>query len=150
GAAGGLMLLTMLVAARDVRFGWTRLPLPLHVAGLAATVLGYAIFLWAMASNAFFAGGVRVQHEREHAVVTRGPYRRVRHPGYAGTIAAQLGTPLLLGSLWAFIPAFLLVLLFVVRTRFEDRTLAEELPGYDAYARRTRFRLLPGIWYPSC
>jgi protein-S-isoprenylcysteine O-methyltransferase Ste14 len=79
-------------------------------------------------------------------VVTRGAYRWVRHPGYAGTIAAPMGPPLLLASLWALIPASLLAALFVLRMRLEDRTLTEELPAYDAYPRPTRFRLLPGIW----
>jgi protein-S-isoprenylcysteine O-methyltransferase Ste14 len=99
-----------------------------------------------MASNPFCSEGVRIQTERGHAVATGGPYRRVRHPGYVGTILAQLGTPLLLGSPWALLPAGISAALFVVRTWLEDKTLMEELSGYRAYARQTRSRLVPGVW----
>jgi protein-S-isoprenylcysteine O-methyltransferase Ste14 len=146
-AAGGLMPLPWIVAGLDLRFQWTApLPLAVHLGGLLVTVLGYALFLWAMASNAFFSQGVRIQAERGHAVAAGGPYRAVRHPGYAGTILTQLAVPFLLGSPWALIPSGLSALLFVVRTRLEDKTLMEELPGYDDYTRRTPARLLPGVW----
>ncbi len=146
-AAGGLMPLPWIVAGLDLRLQWTDpLPLALHLGGLLVTVLGYALFLWAMASNAFFAQGVRIQAERGHVVAAGGPYRVVRHPGYAGTILTQLAVPFLLGSPWALIPAGLSALLFVVRTRLEDKMLLAELPGYGDYARRTPARLVPGVW----
>ena len=130
-----------------MRFGWTgTVPVALHLGGLLVNMLGYALFLWAMVSNAFFAEGVRIQDERAHRVATDGPYRYVRHPGYAGAIVAGLATPFLLGSLWALIPAALSAGLYVVRTGLEDRTLMQELPGYIEYAERTRFRLFPGVW----
>jgi len=99
-----------------------------------------------MASNAFFSEGVRIQEERGHVVATGGPYRYVRHPGYVGAMLAQLATPFLLGSPWAFVPGVGSVALYAVRTHLEDRTLIEELPGYREYARRIRYRLLPGVW----
>jgi protein-S-isoprenylcysteine O-methyltransferase Ste14 len=89
---------------------------------------------------------VSIQKDRGHTVVTDGPYRYVRHPGYAGSILFTIATPLVLGSLWAFIPCGLAAALFVVRTALEDRTLQEELDGYKEYAQQTRYRLLPGIW----
>jgi protein-S-isoprenylcysteine O-methyltransferase Ste14 len=146
--AGGVFpLASWVVAGLDVRFGWAgALPLAAHLGGLLVTVLGYALFLWAMASNAFFAEGVRIQTERGHTVATGGPYGCIRHPGYAGAILSMLATPFLLGSLWAVIPSLVAALLYVARTWLEDKTLMEELPGYTAYARRTRSRLLPGIW----
>jgi protein-S-isoprenylcysteine O-methyltransferase Ste14 len=98
-----------------------------------------------MASNAFFSEGVRIQNERGHVVANGGPYRYVRHPGYAGAILAQLATPFLLGSAWAMIPRAAPAVLYVVRTHLEDRTLMEELPCYQEYARQTRFRLLPHV-----
>ncbi len=144
---GGLMVLTWIVAGLDLRFQWTgTLPLAYHLGGLLVHVLGYALFLWAMASNAFFSEGVRIQTERGHIVATGGPYQIVRHPGYVGAILAELATPFLLGSPWALIPAATLTALYVIRTSLEDRTLMEELSGYREYAQRTRFRLLPGIW----
>jgi protein-S-isoprenylcysteine O-methyltransferase Ste14 len=129
-AAGALVPL-LVVAGLDVRFGWTEpMPLTSHLAGLVFNVLGYGLFLWAMVSNAFFSEGVRIQEERGHTVATGGPYRYVRHPGYAGAIVAGLATPFLLGSLWGLILAAISAALYAVRTGLEDRTLLEELPGY--------------------
>jgi protein-S-isoprenylcysteine O-methyltransferase Ste14 len=145
--AGALMPLPWIVAGLDVRFQWTApMPLVYHLGGLLATLLGYALFLWAMAANAFFSNAVRIQAERGHVVATGGPYRVVRHPGYAGTILAQLATPFLLGSPWALIPSGVSAALFVLRTGLEDRTLMQELPGYTEYAQQTRSRLWPGVW----
>jgi protein-S-isoprenylcysteine O-methyltransferase Ste14 len=145
--AGGLMPLPWIIAGLDLRLGWTpALALAIHLGGLLVTILGYALFMWAMASNAFFSQGDRIQAERSHAVSTAGPYRVLRHPGYLGTILAQLGTPFLLGSPWALVPAVISAALFVARTRLEDKTLMEELPGYPAYAQGTRWRLVPGLW----
>jgi protein-S-isoprenylcysteine O-methyltransferase Ste14 len=145
--AGGLMLLLWMVAGLDVRRQWTgALPVAYHAGGLLGTLLGYGLFMWAMASNPFFAEGVRLPHEREHAVATGGPYQYVRHPGYAGTMLAYVATPFLLGSLWACLLSIAMVVLFVVRPALEDRTLMGELPGYQAYARHIRYRLVPGVW----
>jgi protein-S-isoprenylcysteine O-methyltransferase Ste14 len=145
--AGGALLPLWVVAGLDVRFQWTGgMPLTFHVGGLLANSLGYALFMWAMVSNAFFSEGVRIQEERGHRVATGGPYRYVRHPGYAGAIVAGLATPFLLGSLWGLIPAVLSAALYVVRTGLEDKVLIEELPGYREYAQQTCCRLLPGVW----
>jgi protein-S-isoprenylcysteine O-methyltransferase Ste14 len=146
-AAGGLMFAPWIVAGLDVRFGWTGpLPLGVHLGGLGLVLLGYGLFLWAMAANAFFAEAARIQAERGHTPATGGPYRYVRHPGYLGTIVAALGTPLLLGSPWALIPAGLFAALWVLRTALEDRMLRQELPGYADYAQQAHFRLVPGVW----
>jgi protein-S-isoprenylcysteine O-methyltransferase Ste14 len=136
-----------ITAGLDLRFGWTPpLPLALQITALVIAALGYALGTWAMAVNAFFSLVVRIQEDRGHAVVTGGPYRAVRHPGYAGTMAFELVTPIMLGSLWALIPGVLAALLTLIRTALEDGTLHEELPGYAEYAQQTRYRLLPGVW----
>ena len=136
-----------ILAGFDVRLGWTaQMPLTLQIAALVIAALGYALVTWAMAANVFFSKVVRIQDDRGHAVATGGPYRYVRHPGYIGTIAFELATPIMLSSLWALIPGGLAALLFVVRTALEDRTLQEELDGYRDYAGQVRYRLLPGIW----
>lgn len=142
-----LLFVTLIVAGLDNRFGWSpHLALAIQFFALALVVLGYGLLSWAMLSNRFFSGVVRIQKERGHIVVTAGPYQYVRHPGYAGMITALLATPILLGSLWALVPAGLAVCGYVVRTALEDRTLREELDGYKDYARRVRYRLVPGIW----
>ena len=144
-----------IVAGLDVRYGWTTgMPLALQVIGLVIMVLSYALVVWATGSNAFFSLTVRIQQERGHAVATPlkgvlgtgGPYRFVRHPSYVGGILIEMAVPIMLGSWWALIPGGLDAILFVVRTALEDRTLQKELDGYTAYAERTRYRLLPGVW----
>jgi protein-S-isoprenylcysteine O-methyltransferase Ste14 len=140
-------LVTFVIAGLDVRFGWSPpLARELWLAALVFMGLGYGLSGWAMASNRFFSGLVRIQKERGHTVASGGPYRYVRHPGYSGWLMAYVATPFVLGSLWALVPAVLTVAVMIFRTRLEDRTLWAELDGYQAYARRVRYRLLPGVW----
>ena len=144
---GLLTLAKLIVAGLDFRYGWTvPLPITLQIIALLVAALGYALVTWAMVANAFFAVANRIQTERGHEVVSKGPYTYVRHPGYAGSILFELATPIMLGSLWALLPGSLSALLMTVRAALEDRSLQVELPGYRAYARKTRHRLLPGVW----
>jgi protein-S-isoprenylcysteine O-methyltransferase Ste14 len=142
---GSLFLLV--VPGYDRRFGWT-LPFPpiWQWIGLASLVIGYGISSWAPVVNRFFSGTVRLQPERGQYVITHGPYGVVRHPGYAGALLGYVGVPLLLNSTWAWLPAAFLTVVMVIRTTLEDRTLQAELPGFVEYTRKTRYRLLPGIW----
>ncbi|MFC2053728.1 isoprenylcysteine carboxylmethyltransferase family protein [Chloroflexota bacterium] len=140
-------LAMLVVAGLDQRFGWSEgFPRELHVIGLVLYAIGTALFFWSLVSNKYFSRSVRIQKERDHAVIHTGPYQHIRHPGYSGMIVSTLGTPLVLGSWWAIIPALLTAGGFVVRTLLEDQTLQAELDGYIKYARRVRFRLLPGVW----
>lgn len=137
----------MVVSGLDVRFGWSpRLSTGLEVAAMALFVAGYAFAWWAIRVNRFFAAFVRIQRERGHHVVDRGPYALVRHPGYAGTMLAHLALPIALGSLWGLLPAAAGTLLLALRAAWEDRTLADELAGYREYSERVRWRLVPGVW----
>jgi len=145
--AGLSPALTVIVAGLDARFGWSpQIPLVLQITAIAVALLGHLLLTWAMVTNNFFSAVVRIQNDRGHSVVTTGPYRYVRHPGYVGIIAFGLATPLMLGTLWAFIPALFMLCISVARTALEDRTLKEELAGYNDYAEHVRYRLLPGIW----
>jgi protein-S-isoprenylcysteine O-methyltransferase Ste14 len=136
-----------LVSGLDVRFGWTpELSSVDHVAGGVILASGLELMSWAMIVNAYFSTAARVQTERGQTVCRTGPYRVVRHPGYAGAIQQSLGTPFLLGSAWALIAAVVAVVAIVARTILEDRMLQAELPGYAAYAREVRYHLIPGIW----
>ena len=137
----------MIVAGLDERFGWSpQISVTLRLVALAIMVLGYIVSTWAMAVNRYYSAVVRIQKDRGQTVVSDGPYRLVRHPSYATGIVASLMIPILLGSLWALIPCGLGVLLTIIRTALEDRTLLEELDGYKEYAARVRYRLLPGVW----
>jgi len=137
----------VIVAGLDHLYGWSpEFPLWLIVLGFILILIGYAFSAWAFAENRFFSSVVRIQTDRGHAVCDTGPYRIVRHPGYAGNIPPLLGIVLALGSVWTLIPAAVALIIAVIRTSLEDQTLQEELPGYQDYARRVRYRLIPGIY----
>jgi protein-S-isoprenylcysteine O-methyltransferase Ste14 len=136
----------LVVAGFDFRLGWSSVPTWLQIAGALASIAGYALVVWSVAANAFFSQAVRIQEERGHQVETGGPYRLVRHPGYVGSVLHEIGMALLLGSWWALVPGALNACAMIVRTRMEDDTLRRELTGYEDYAGRVRYRLVPGLW----
>jgi protein-S-isoprenylcysteine O-methyltransferase Ste14 len=138
----------LVVAGLDVgRFHWSgQMPLAVQVAGFVGLALGIAWVWWAMNVNRFFAPAIVVQEDKGHRVVSSGPYRVVRHPGYLGMAVGFTGSGLALGSYWSLLPVAGYVFLLILRTAREDRVLLNKLPGYVEYARRVRFRLVPGIW----
>jgi protein-S-isoprenylcysteine O-methyltransferase Ste14 len=142
---GGFAIL--ILAGLDERFGWAgSIPQWIQVAAFVLLGCSYPLFTWAMASNKFFSTVVRIQKERGHTVQTGGPYRFVRHPGYASLLVSYITIPIALGSLWACIPMIVLVANLITRTALEDRTLQNELEGYGEYALRVSYRIIPGIW----
>jgi protein-S-isoprenylcysteine O-methyltransferase Ste14 len=126
--------------------GGRSLPAWAWPAGLAVVASGFVFSAWAMGTNPHFEGTVRIQADADHRVFEGGPYRHVRHPGYLGLVLWALGTPLLLRSTWSIGAAVAAAAWIVLRTALEDATLKRELPGYDDYTRRTRYRLVPWIW----
>ncbi len=140
-------LLLLLVAGLDFRFGWTgQIAFPVQASAFILFLFGNCLFTWAIISNRFFSLIVRIQHENGHHPVTHGPYRYVRHPGYLGLLLTFLAQPVILGSLWAFIPAIVASALLVKRTELEDGTLKLELEGYENYTHQVGYRLIPGVW----
>lgn len=136
-----------LAAGLDFRWRWTpHLPTGLQIGAIVIFILGCVLTLWAMSTNRFYSSAVRLQFDRGHTLCNTGPYRYIRHPGYLGMIMYGLASPIFLGSFWAVLPIALVVGLLVVRTRLEDKTLHQKLPGYREYAKRVRYRLVPGIW----
>ena len=142
------ILAHLIVAGLDVgRFHWSPLmPTVVQAIALIGYATGMALSVYAMASNRFFSPVIRIQHERGHTLVTAGPYRFVRHPGYVGAILASLCGGVALGSWWSLVPLAPFVVLFLRRTALEDRMLRADLDGYAGYAERVRYRLLPGLW----
>jgi protein-S-isoprenylcysteine O-methyltransferase Ste14 len=137
----------VILAGLDHRNGWSpAFPTWLTISGLLLIAAGYAFGAWALVENRFFSGVVRIQTDRGHVVCDSGPYRLVRHPGYAGNILPLPGLVLAFSSLWTIIPAAAALVITVIRTALEDRTLQEELPGYREFARRVRYRLIPRIY----
>ena len=143
---GVAMIAIYVVAVMEARDRVSSAPGAAWLLGLAIFVPGWALAIWSMVVNPFFEKTVRIQTEHGHRVIDTGPYGYMRHPGYVGFAGWMLSTPLLLTSTWAFVPALISVVLLVIRTALEDRTLHEELPGYAEYAARVRFRLIPGVW----
>lgn len=138
---------TFVVCGLELRFtGSARVPALAQGIGLGVFAAGYAVSLWAAASNPFFSTVVRIQTERGHRVIDRGPYAFVRHPGYAGPLIGHLALPIGLGSPWGLAPAVLGFAFLALRTVYEERQLALGLPGYADYMRRVRWRLFPGLW----
>lgn len=136
-----------IVMGLDVgRYQWSNLGTSSLVVGTALYVFGTVLITWAMLVNTHFETVVRIQTDRNHRVVTGGPYRFIRHPGYVGAGLWILAAPLIVGSACGLIPVVLVAVTIVVRTHLEDRTLHRELPGYADYAARVPYRLLPGIW----
>ena len=136
-----------IIAGLDIRFGWTPAYASwVHITSLIIFISGNALVSWAMIANSYFSTKVRIQYDRGHTVSCGGPYRYIRHPGYLGMIIFLLSTPILLGSFWALIPAVMTVILFIIRTSFEDDTLKNKLEGYKEYAERVKYRLISGVW----
>jgi len=134
------------VAGLDARYGWSQLSAAWVWPGIALELLGFVPIYLAIAENPFLERQVRVQTELGHHVITTGPYRVVRHPMYSGLMLLLPGCALVLGSAWGFAPITMLMATFIVRTVLEDGALRRELPGYEEYCTRTRYRLVPGVW----
>jgi len=142
-----LLLIQPLVAGLDWRNGWSAAASTvLYITGNVLALAALALLAWSMVCNRFFEGTVRIQEQRGHRVISSGPYQYVRHPGYVSVILTFVAMPLALGTWTALIPGAAGILIFIIRTALEDRTLQNELPGYRDFAQQTRYRLLPGIW----
>ena len=130
-----------------VRFGWSQpLPIWIKVIAMVLHLPGFLFLSWVMMTNTYLSPVVKIDSNRNHRVITDGPYAIVRHPMYTVVIVLIFAVPVALGSRFALIPALLMALIFIVRTQLEDRTLHRELTGYPEYANKTRYRLVPGIW----
>jgi protein-S-isoprenylcysteine O-methyltransferase Ste14 len=137
----------VLVCGLDRRYGWSPVMSAWwKAAGLLLLAAGGMLTNRAVAANRFFSAVVRIQRDRGHQVVDTGPYRMVRHPGYLGSLVYMPGAALALGSWWGLVPVAAVSVVMIGRTALEDRTLRAELEGYEAYCRRVRYRLLPGLW----
>jgi protein-S-isoprenylcysteine O-methyltransferase Ste14 len=147
----GLLLLLffgwfVFMALDAVRFKWSSVPAWLEIPGALGVLLACYIGYLTLRENTFAALVVKVQRERAQTVISTGPYRYVRHPMYAGMLFYLLGAPLLLGSWWGLLWGCGLLVLFVLRLLIEEGTLRKQLEGYNEYAARVRYRLVPGVW----
>lgn len=144
---GGVLLGHWVLAGLDVgRFQWSLVPWQVQLAGVVGYAAALGVLLWAMRANPFYSSVVRVQADRGHYTVAAGPYRLVRHPGYAATLFAMSSGGVALGSWLAMLPMLVFFGLFVRRMLLEDRLLQQELEGYAEYAQKVRYRLLVGLF----
>lgn len=139
-------LLVFFTAGLDKRFGWTTVLPQIKSVSLLMLFFGAFLSLWTVKSNRFYFEAVRVHYERQHVVITEGPYRFIRHPGYAGSILVSFAIPLMLGSWVALIPSVFVILGYIARTWLEDMTLQRQFKGYYDYTKKVIYRLVPGIW----
>ena len=131
----------------DYRLSWSpSFSFYYHIIGLVILFSGSMLFTWSMVSNKFFSTVVRLQEERGHSTATTGPYKYVRHPGYVGYLLMVIAAPIALGSIYALLMSFLVLIIFIVRTDLEDKTLLSELDGYKEYVQKVKYRLIPFLW----
>jgi protein-S-isoprenylcysteine O-methyltransferase Ste14 len=133
-----------LIPGLDHRYHWSNVPVALVIAADIIVFLGYLLFFFVLRENSYASRIIEV--EKEQKVITTGPYAIVRHPMYLGVLLMYLFTPLALGSYWALIFFLPLLPLIILRLLNEEEVLSKELPGYQEYCRKTRYRLFPFIW----
>ena len=134
----------MILPPLDYRFGVSPVPAYLSLVGNIVIVLAFLFIFWVLKVNSYAAANISVADD--HKVIASGPYAHVRHPMYAGALWLFIGMPLALGS-WlttCLVPLVLPVLLW--RLLDEEKILRRELPGYNEYASRVRYRLIPYVW----
>ncbi len=138
------LLAALVVPGLDHRLGWSHPHVAVVVAALAVALVGYLSILRVFLENRWAGRTVEIYAGQQ--VVSTGPYAIVRHPMYAGSTALYLATPVALGSWWGLLPALLYIPIFVVRIRNEEEVLRRELPGYEEYRQKVRYRLVPFVW----
>lgn len=136
-----------IVAGFDAgRFRWSDVSVGVQVLAWVGLVAGVVLIFWTVTTNTYLSRLARIQEEREQVVIATGPYRYVRHPMYLGILILFLCLGPALGSWYSLIPGLAIDTLFIVRTAKEDKMLREELAGYEDYAQRVSYRLIPGVW----
>ena len=138
------LVLAFALPGLDQRFGWSQVPAAIVIAADVLMFLSYCLFIWVMRENSYASRLIEV--EKTQKVVSSGPYAIIRHPLYAAAIGIYLFAPLVLASYWAVIPGALIIPLLVVWILNEENVLTKELPGYEQYLQKVRYRLIPRIW----
>jgi len=148
GLSAIVYIIIIVVAGLDSgRFQWTQnFSWIIIITGILLTFIGQILFLTARSQNNFFSSVVRIQKERGHIVCDKGLYKIVRHPGCLGMILSLTALPFITTSIWSIIPTFVAIILLLIRTSLEDKTLMTELDGYVEYSKKTRYKLIPFVW----
>jgi len=137
---------SIIIAGLDKKNSWSSLGNGWIIPGGILIILSGVLATWAMAENNYFSSVVRIQDDRGQTVITSGPYQYIRHPGYLSGIIFFLGTPLVLDSVYGFIPFVCIVVGFIIRIILEEKTLIAELDGYLEYTQKVKYRLFQSLW----
>ena len=144
-AYAGLMFIAgFVVAGMDFRFGWSKMSQWVTIAASVLFLVSYALYAEVMRENAYLSRTIKVEEGQK--VVDTGLYGVVRHPMYAVTILLFMAMPLVLGSWYALIVFAFYPAIIIVRLKDEEDLLTRELPGYDAYKQKVKYRIIPFIW----
>ena len=144
-AFSGLMFIVgFVVAGLDYRFGWSHVPQWVVIAASAVFLAAYGLYGEVMRENAYLSRTIKV--EEGQTVVDTGLYGVVRHPMYMATMLLFMMIPLVLGSWYGLIAFAFYPAIIVVRLKDEEDLLTRELPGYEDYKKKVKYRLIPFIW----
>ena len=148
GIMAGIFILAMYILPGfdAVRFHWSSIPLLINIIGFVGMILAAILFFLVSRENTYLSRVIEIQEERGHKVITTGPYKIVRHPMYLAVIILYICHCLALGSLYSLIPCAGVIITIIFRIYYEDKKLHEQLEGYKEYAKKTRYKLIPGIW----
>ena len=139
-----VMIALILVSALDYRFGWSTVPVWVVISGNLLISAGFLFIVFVLRENTFASATIQVSEDQK--VVSTGPYALVRHPMYAAVLPLTSGIPLALGSWWGLLIVPLIFIGLILRLIDEEGQLRRNLPGYEDYFRKVRYRLFPGIW----
>lgn len=132
------------ISGFNYRYRWSTVPI-LFVAVCSLVVTGGFILLFiAMKQNRFSSRVIEIQEGQK--VIDTGMYSIVRHPMYLAFSIIFCFSPIVLGSLYSLIPAACIPFLLTFRIRYEEAVLRNGLSGYDSYAKKVKYRLIPFVW----
>jgi protein-S-isoprenylcysteine O-methyltransferase Ste14 len=134
------------IAGLGNRFNWYRLPIEFFYVGIILYLLSCVFTIWPVLENKHFEETSRIQNNRNQTVITSGPYRIIRHPGYSGITIWAIASYLMFGTPAVGIVSAVIIVIICIRTYMEDKMLKNELTGYGEYSRTVKYRLIPFVW----
>jgi protein-S-isoprenylcysteine O-methyltransferase Ste14 len=139
-----LFILILAIPGFDHRFGWSHIPVYIVILGDILVILGFYFIFLVLKENTFASSTIEISTNQK--VISTGPYSLIRHPMYSGALVMLFGTPLALGSWWGLLMLIPFTLILILRLLDEEKFLSKNLPGYNEYCQKVRYRLIPSLW----